>query len=196
MDSFADGQQEHAGQLFTAMHLTEEAIAGKEFDHCVFQKCRFLSCTFRGCRFMDCTFKESLLSAIKFIDCSFMETVFRDSKIMGIDWTMAGKSLRGMHFLKCDISQTLFGHVKLLHLVMTDCTAKEVDFTCADCSKADFEGTDFERSVFHGTNLTEASFKRACNYAIDSRSNTLKKTKFSLPEAVSLLRSLDIVLED
>jgi len=44
--------------------------------------------------------------------------------------------------------------------------------------------------------LTEADFTGAKNYAIAASSNTLKKTKFSLPEAMGLLYSLDIVLTE
>ncbi|MDD4318885.1 MAG: pentapeptide repeat-containing protein [Candidatus Peribacteraceae bacterium] len=196
MDSFVNAQQIFANQQFERLNVTGENIVGKEFEKCTFSKCRLLECTFRQCHFIDCTFSASLLSAIKFIDCSFMETVFQECKTIGIDWTRPGKNMRGLQFLKSDLSQSLFGYAKIPHLVLKDCIAKEVDFTGTDCSKADFEGTDFEKSIFHNTNLTEANFKRAFHYAIDFRSNILKKTVFSLPEAVSLLHSLDIVLEN
>ena len=45
-------------------------------------------------------------------------------------------------------------------------------------------------------NLTEADFTGAKNYAIAPGMNTLKKTKFSLPEAMSLLYNLDIKLTE
>jgi hypothetical protein len=44
--------------------------------------------------------------------------------------------------------------------------------------------------------LTAADFNDARNYAIDVKQNRLKKTKFALPEAVSLLKGLDIVLRE
>jgi hypothetical protein len=44
--------------------------------------------------------------------------------------------------------------------------------------------------------LTQADFTGATNYAIAASLNTLKKTKFSLPEAMSLLYSLDIILTE
>jgi hypothetical protein len=46
-------------------------------------------------------------------------------------------------------------------------------------------------SRFLHTTLTGAS-----NYAIAANLNTLKGTKFSLPEAMNLLHSLDIVVTD
>jgi fluoroquinolone resistance protein len=65
-------------------------------------------------------------------------------------------------------------------------------------SRCRFYGTltDFSNSRFQHTNLTEADFTGATNYAIAASLNTLKKTKFSLPEAMSLLYSLDIILTE
>jgi uncharacterized protein YjbI with pentapeptide repeats len=79
---------------------------------------------------------------------------------------------------------------------MTKCVAREADFTQCDLTRANFAGTDFAACHFWHTNLTEADFVGATNYAIAAASNTLKKTRFSLPEAISLLRGLDIVLSD
>ncbi len=78
---------------------------------------------------------------------------------------------------------------------MVKCEAKEVDFTETDLSHSDLKGTDFEKSRFFKTNLAYADFKGARNYYIDARVNTLKQTKFSLPEALSLLNGLDIILD-
>ena len=53
----------------------------------------------------------------------------------------------------------------------------------------------FTGLIGFGGLIVDANFVRAFHYAIDFRNNFLKKTKFSLPEAVSLLQSLDIILE-
>jgi fluoroquinolone resistance protein len=45
------------------------------------------------------------------------------------------------------------------------------------------------------TNLTGANFKGAKNYAINPQANTLKKTRFSYPEVMTLLNALDIIIE-
>lgn len=78
---------------------------------------------------------------------------------------------------------------------MINCEAKEVDFTETDLSEGTFGGTDFERSIFSKTNLTKANLKGAVNYSIDPRYNIIKKAHFSLPEALSLLGCLDIVID-
>jgi hypothetical protein len=45
------------------------------------------------------------------------------------------------------------------------------------------------------TNLSGADFSHATNDAIDPTANRLKKTAFTLPEALSLLEAFDIVLQ-
>ena len=72
------------------------------------------------------------------------------------------------------------------------CTAKEVDFSEANLSEADCTFTDFTSSQFRHTDLSGADFRGASNYFIQPHLNTLKKTRFSLPEAMSLLYNLDI----
>lgn len=65
----------------------------------------------------------------------------------------------------------------------------------ADFSERDFRNTDFEKSIFSKTNLYKVNFKGAKNYYIDIKNNNIKKAKFSLPEALSLLDTLDIEIE-
>jgi uncharacterized protein YjbI with pentapeptide repeats len=74
--------------------------------------------------------------------------------------------------------------------------AADVDFREVDLFQADFAGTDLSESLFSNTNLTEADLSRARNYRIDPGQNVLTQAKFSLPEAMSLLYSLDIVLTE
>jgi uncharacterized protein YjbI with pentapeptide repeats len=81
-------------------------------------------------------------------------------------------------------------------VILRKCIAREASFEEADLTGADCQETDFSGSRFNLTNLTEADFRGAFNYTISPPDNTLKKTKFSLPEAMSLLHALDIVLTD
>jgi uncharacterized protein YjbI with pentapeptide repeats len=78
---------------------------------------------------------------------------------------------------------------------ITGCEAKEVDFIETDMTGGDFKNTDFEKSRFFKANLTEADFKGARNYFIDVKNTIIKKTRFSMPEAVELLSSLDIIID-
>jgi uncharacterized protein YjbI with pentapeptide repeats len=78
---------------------------------------------------------------------------------------------------------------------MVQCTAHEVDFTRTNLTRANLIETDFLGSRFADTNLSYADLSKATNYSIHPTVNRLKKTVFSLPEAVSLLSAFDIVLK-
>jgi len=86
--------------------------------------------------------------------------------------------------------------LNLEKVILNHCILHEVSFEDANLSFTDCRGSDFENSRFAHTNLTSADFRGAINYQIDPILNTLKKTKFSLPEAMSLLYNLNIILDD
>jgi uncharacterized protein YjbI with pentapeptide repeats len=69
---------------------------------------------------------------------------------------------------------------------------REVYFTNTDLQEADFTETDLLGTLFHQCNLTQSDFRNAKNYGINIQTNNLKKAKFSFPEAINLLKCLDI----
>jgi fluoroquinolone resistance protein len=181
-------------QKFSAISLSNEIIKSKEFEECVFNGCNFINCKFEKCNFISCKFNDCVISAINPVDSCITEIEFCKCKVIGCDWTKTSQ-IHGLDFEDCQINYSNFSMLKLPKTQMINCEAKEVDFTGTDLSDGGFSGTDFERSVFSKTNLTKADFKGAANYSIDPRYNTLKKTHFSLPEALSLLNCLDIVID-
>lgn len=86
--------------------------------------------------------------------------------------------------------------LSLREMSMIDCKAHDVDFRDADLTQADFSQSDFTNSLFNQTLLAEANFTDAINYNINVFENNVKRAKFSLPEAMSLLQYLDIELVD
>ena len=120
--------------------------------------------------------------------------------MVGINWSEASWPKRGLlrsiDLIRCAISHSTFIGLSLRRMQIAECLARDVDFTEADLSQADCRHTDFAQSRFLHTDLTKADFTGATNYAIAPNLNVLKKTKFSLPEAMSLLYGLDIILED
>ena len=104
--------------------------------------------------------------------------------------------LGSINFTDCTLNYSTFIGLKLKKIALTRCLARDVDFSETDLTQANCSGTDFTDSRFMHTNLTQADFTKATHYNIAATQNTLKKTRFSLPEAVALLHSLDIVLEE
>jgi uncharacterized protein YjbI with pentapeptide repeats len=185
-------------QVFKELRLEQAELTSSEFYDCTFAHCSFTESVLRRCRFVNCAFQACDLSLVKWPDSWFSGSRFEASKLIGVNWTKAhwpaarlGEPLR---FSKCVISHSTFIGLTLRGIHITDCVAHDVDFRETDLSQADFSGTDLSESLFSRTNLTEADLSRACNYHIDPSQNVLKKARFSLPEAMSLLYGLDIVL--
>jgi fluoroquinolone resistance protein len=189
---------EYEGEGFKNLKYAGKAIEGAAFFECTFTGCAFQEAAFTDCKFNHCTFEGCDLSMVKVKGCSFVETAFKHCKVIGVNWMDAAWDtagfLRALNFEECTLNFSIFLGLALKEVIIKDCTALEADFTEANLTKADCRGTDFAKCRFIQTNLTEADFVGAKNYAIDSRINTLKKTRFSLPEAEALLHSLDIVL--
>jgi uncharacterized protein YjbI with pentapeptide repeats len=118
--------------------------------------------------------------------------------VIGLNWTEASWPKRGLlnslRFVRCILNHSTFMGLPLKKAIFRECIAKDVDFANANLTEADCTNTDFSQSRFFHTDLTHANFSGAQNYAIAAHLNTLKKTKFSLPDAMALLYSLDIEL--
>ena len=71
----------------------------------------------------------------------------------------------------------------------------ECDFNETLLSEANFKGCDLEGTLFHQCDLKGADFREAVHYSIDPQANLIKKAKFSIPDALSLLKGFDIALE-
>ena len=188
----------YSEQTFKEIDLEQAQLASNEFHDCTFARCSFVETVFQACRFVNCVFRRCDLSLVQVSDCSFSATRFENSKVIGVNWARAhwpatrlGDSV---HFHKCAISHSTFIGLHLRCMRIQDCVAVDVDFRECDLSQADFAGTDLADSLFLATNLTQADFSRARNYQIDPSQNIVDEAKFSLPEAMSLLYSMDIVL--
>jgi len=188
--------QEYYDQVFEHVHLSPSKVLTGEFTDCKFIKCDFEAAIFSNCRFSSCTFRECNLSLIHIPGSAFPATRFEKTKLIGVDWTPGNWSQSEFSqldgFIECVISHSTFIGLKLKGMRIKDCISHEVDFREADLSEVDFRGTDLAKSLFGNTNLTETDLSRAKNYQIDPGNNTLKQAKFSLPEAMALLYSMDI----
>lgn len=191
---------DYADETFTGLHLAHARLTGSTFADCTFGGCYFMEVVWSDCRFTGCTFRACDLSLAQLPGTGFSATRFEDCRLLGIDWTRAAwpRAISGppIGFWGSVISHSTFIGLSLPRLQLKDCTALDVDFREADLSQADFGGTDLAQSLFGGTNLTRADLSQARNYQIDPGRNSLKQARFSLPEALSLLYSLDIVLLD
>jgi uncharacterized protein YjbI with pentapeptide repeats len=197
MDNFegkAFTEENYYQQAFNRVELTEETIKSITFEECTFEGCSFISTKLTDVRFAACKFNDCVLSAVIPMNSRFDDVTFTSCKTIGIDWTKA-QMFREIVLKNCQLNYSNFRFMKIHKLKMTGCETIDADFTEADLTNGDFRNTNFEKTRFIKTNLTGADFRGAKNYIIDPRANTLKKTRFSYPEVLTLLNSLDIIIE-
>jgi uncharacterized protein YjbI with pentapeptide repeats len=70
----------------------------------------------------------------------------------------------------------------------------ECYFTNTYLHGAKFDESNLLGTIFHNCDLSRADFSSATCYDIDPLTNKIKKAKFSLPEALGLLRGFDITI--
>lgn len=187
-------------QIFTDLTLENERIERIEFQSCQFKRCKFVEVGFSHVTFSDCDFEQCDLSLSKFPSCTFSEVSFKESKLVGINWTQLHWPLvrlsSPLYFHSSNISHSTFYDLELPNLLIEECKAHEVDFREAKLNHASFTGTDLQGSLFTHTDLQHACFNHAMNYDIDLQTNQIKNAQFSFPEVIGLLNHLEIVIND
>lgn len=191
-------ETDYTEHVFRDLDLSHREVTSKEFDDCTFERCNFSETIFKKCKFLNCTFIHCDMSLVKIKYSSFVNTVFRDSKVIGVNWTEAlykdKERYSPLQFFNCIINHSTFIGLKLQKIRIKECVAKDVDFRDSDLSGADMSNSDFSDSLFVKTLLVKSDFTGSTNYNINATLNDIKKAKFSLPEAVSLLYGLDIII--
>jgi len=198
VDSVITSDSEFLEREFEELSGDKVEILSTDFEDCVFRRCAFPGAIFRACEFTSCTFLQCDLALVRLTNSSFSGCRFEDSKLIGVNWAearwAASKLWRPVHFVRCVLDHSTFLGLDLTDVSFEECVAHDVDFREANLTRALFRGTDLDRSLFAGTDLTEADLSGARNYRIHPAENKIKKAKFSMPEAMSLLEGLDIDL--
>jgi len=193
-------KNEYWSEKFEGLDLSESEISSKKFDGCTFTDCNFSEATLGRCEFVGCEFTKCNLSVVNIEYSKFSDVVFRESKLVGINWTRASWSSlvinSPIEFYKSIVNDCSFSGLSLQGVVLEECKAHRVDFRDGDFSNANFTFTDLSGSLFGNTNLTGANFSDAGNYDIDIYRNKISRAKFCRIDAIRLLGSLNIEFVD
>ncbi len=196
MSAIPKGQSQYFSDVFEGIDLSGRVLDDSEFQDCRFLRSTLAETVLRACRFVDCTFEDCDLGLLQVPDTVFTGVRILSSKAIGIDWTRAAwprvPVKKPLHLEGSAVNFSTFLGLSLPGLVIRDGVARETDFREADLSRADFGGTDLTGALFNATNLSAADFSGARNYVIVPGENRLTGAKFSLPEAMALLHSMDI----
>ena len=185
-------ESSYKDETFKSLDVIKD-LKKSEFDHVIFQTCHFIQSDWQDTYFSDCKFKNCNLSLVNLKAARLQNVIFEECKIVGLDFYKCGKTLH-LSFNKSILQTCNFTDLKLKGTSFAGAKLREVYFTSTDLSEANFTDSDLSGTTFHQCNLSKADFRNAINYMIDLQTNTIKKAKFSLPEAVNLLRFFDIDL--
>jgi uncharacterized protein YjbI with pentapeptide repeats len=188
-------QQEFHDETISSLDLRGVELTGKELSGCRIVGCQLAGAALLRCKLIDCTFDGCDLSNVVLRGSTLRDVTFEGTKLLGVDWTVLTVAAH-LVFRRSVLSLGNFTSMDLRKWVLDHCTARELELAHANLAEADLRGTDFAGSRFLKTNLTKADFRQAVNYAIRPADNTLKKARFSMPEATALLYGLDVELDD
>ncbi len=174
------------------------AIEGCTFVGCTFDACHLREITLQDCRFLACAFVACDLSLVDVSGSAFRDVSFDACNLTGVNWARATATLHDpleVDFRDCTLDFAVFQGCALEGRRIAHCVAHECDFRNAVLIDAVCRGSDFAGSNFDGADLRGIDLRKARNYAIDVRTTQVKGARLSLPEAVALLKGLEIELD-
>jgi fluoroquinolone resistance protein len=168
------------------------------------EKCEFENCTFINCDFSDLDLSDFIFVDSNFTDCNFSlaktantafrNIIFKDCKIIGLNFDQCNLFGLKLHFDGCILDDCLFFKLKLSGTIFKNSHLHRTDFSECDLRKTSFINCDLKNSVFDHTDLSGADLSTAFDFNIDPEKNKLTKAKFSISGLPGLLikHKLDI----
>ncbi len=185
----------HLHKTFEKVTLVAQKINNREFEGCLFKNCDFSNSNFGYNTFTDCEFIDCNLSLLQLGNSSLQSVLFKNCKVMGIQFQSCTDFLFQVTFEDCVVDYASFSHKKMPKTKFSSCSMKEVNFSGTNLTNAVFENCNLDNAIFNETQLAGADFRTAYNYKIDPEFNPMKKAKFSTVGIMGLLDKYDIKIE-
>lgn len=153
-----------------------------------------MNCIFVNCRFENCTVisLEAKYSEIKNGD-------FQRCNLIGVHWEElfpTGKYACPIEQIKnCCLKYNTFADADFRKADFSDNIIQESMFDGCDLQESNFQNCRLEKTQFTRCDIRKSDFRNSSGYVIDIVSNKLKQAKFSYPEVVRLLNSLEIQID-
>lgn len=174
---------------------------GENLNSCKFIDCDFIGCTFESCKLTECYFWECRFDGCSVTDMDFenCETKFlqlKNSVFVGVNWALLqptgtiGSAIDAIS--SCRLKYNTFAQMSLKRFDFSGCTLTGSTFAECDLSESRFQNSDLSDTEFYKCDLRKTDFRGADGYRIDVLSCALKAARFSYPQAMRLLDSLDI----
>ena len=185
-------------KIFENINMEDGVLSDYEFIDCTFMGARFINgtldnCVFSDCRFLNCNInsvkpKETYISFCQFFDCQLIGVLWDELQAGNLSFPIQKLErcfLKYNHFNKMNFKRFDFGKSKII----------ESDFNACNIAEGDLSHCDLTNTRFVGCDLRRCDFRHSLGYSIELNSNKLRGAEFSYPEAMNLLRDLNIIIE-
>lgn len=190
-------------------YYEEQFFKDKKFQGVTKEYCKFTDCNFENCSFEDCKIINCAFVNCKFYNCNIVSLALRYSEVksaifekcnlIGVHWNEllpAGKYLHSLDMLKdCCLKYNTFTEMNFKKFDFTSNIIQESMFEECDLQESNFRDCGLEATEIYRCDIRKADFRGARGYVIDISSNKMKQAKFSYPEVISLLNTLQIKID-
>ena len=103
----------HEDKTFQNLLYSGKDTVKKEFEKCTFNNCDFSNGAFVSCKFIDCVFVNCNLTMTKLNHSQLINIKFKDSKLMGVNFSKTNDFLFDVEFSGCVIDYAIFVKKKM-----------------------------------------------------------------------------------
>ncbi len=160
-------------------------VSDREFYACTFRNCRLSEMQWTACVFENCVFEGCDLTRAQFVRAQMRGVRFIRCKLMGIDWSEAGRNPE-LHFEHCNLRYASFTGLNLRTLRFLSCELNESNFIECALNEADFSGSQLDGSTIRRCELAFTDFRQATGVHFDPAQNKAKDARIPLETAITL----------
>ncbi|MCI8992438.1 MAG: pentapeptide repeat-containing protein [Eubacterium sp.] len=191
-------------------YYEEQVIKDRKYQNITKEQYQFIDCTFENCSFEDCKITGCVFVNCKFYNCNIISLTSKHSEIknaafhkcnlIGLHcWNEllpVGKYAHSIDKLEnCHLKYNSFIEMSFRKFDFSSNMIQESIFEKCDLQESNFMDCRLEATQFFRCDIRNADFRDAKGYAIDILTNKIKQAKFSYPEVMSLLTSLEIEID-
>lgn len=186
-------------EKFENLKLEEKTFERNEFIDCEFINCTFDTCKINFCKFNGCRFVKCTVISLKSEYSTAQFTEFENCNLIGVNWNKLLPSKRFAEPIKslqnCRLKYNYFTRMNLTHFDFSDIEITDSMFSECTLTESSFKNCILNKTEFFQCDLKKADFRDASGYQIDVMTNKLKGARFSFPEVVNLLNSLELKID-
>ncbi len=168
-----------------------DSLLGSEFIDCTFHGLDLTEEDLSHSKFIDCRFESINLSNAKLLSCTFRDCSFVNCKLIGVNWSNT-YAISLIKFSSSVLDFSIFNELNMSNSHFDKCKMHEIDFFGTNLKGSEFLECDLLKTSFNEANLANSDLRGSIQYCIDHKFTNIKGAKLSLPEALTLFKSLEV----